>query len=96
MTHKPHTDAPAARQPVHIRLPEEARALIDRAARVRGKNRTDFMIEASVAAAEDTLLDQTLIKVDAQTYRHFLDVLDQPPSSEGFARLMNAPKPWAP
>jgi uncharacterized protein (DUF1778 family) len=45
-------------------------------------------------AAEDTLLDQTLVKVDAKSYQHYLGILDQPPSGEGFARLMNAPKPW--
>jgi uncharacterized protein (DUF1778 family) len=96
MSQKAQTDTHIVRQAVHIRLPEEARALIDRAARVRGKNRTDFMIESSVAAAEDTLLDQTLVRVDADTYRHFLNVLDQTPNSDGFARLMSAPKPWAP
>ena len=83
------------RQPVHIRLKDDARSLIDRAAKIRGKNRSEFMVEAAVAAAEDTLLDQTLVKVDQASYDHYVKVLDQPPSTEGFARLMNAPKPWA-
>jgi uncharacterized protein (DUF1778 family) len=52
------------------------------------------MIEAALVAAEDTLLDQTLVKVDRAAYNHFLKVLDQPPNVKGFARLMNAPKPW--
>jgi uncharacterized protein (DUF1778 family) len=94
MAHSVKSGETSTRQPVHIRLPDEARALIDRAARARGKNRTDFMIEASVAAAEDALLDQTMVKVDAETYDHFLKVLDQPPDSEGFRRLMSAPKLW--
>jgi uncharacterized protein (DUF1778 family) len=33
--------------------------------------------------------------VDQATYDHFLAVLDQPPSGEGFDRLMKAAKPWA-
>jgi uncharacterized protein (DUF1778 family) len=78
-----------------LRIPEQARAIIDRAAAIRGKNRSEFMIEAALVAAEDTLLDQTLIKVDRAAYNHFLKALDQPPDAEGFARLMNAPTPWS-
>lgn len=40
------------------------------------------------------LIDQTLVRVDAATYEHFLAVLDQPASGEGFERLMEARKPW--
>lgn len=83
-------------KPVNLRIRAEARALIDRAAMIRGKTRSDFMIDAAYRAAEDTLLDQTLVKVDAASYRHYLAVLDQPPSGEGFERLMKAPKPWRP
>lgn len=46
--------------------------------------------------AEETLLDQTLVRVDVDSDRHYLDLLDQPPSGEGFERLMRAPKPWQP
>jgi uncharacterized protein (DUF1778 family) len=81
-------------KPVNLRIREDVRILIDRAAKIRGKTRSDFMIDAAYRAAEDTLLDQTLIQVDAESYRHYLDILDQPPSGEGFERLMSVPKPW--
>ncbi|RWC28266.1 DUF1778 domain-containing protein [Mesorhizobium sp.] len=81
-------------KPVNLRIREDMRILIDRAAKIRGKTRSDFMIDAAYRAAEDTLLDQALIKVDAESYRHYLDILDRPPGGEGFARLMNASKPW--
>lgn len=81
-------------KPVNLRIREDVRVLIDRAAKIRGKTRSDFMIDAAYRAAEDTLLDQTLIKVDPDSYRHYLDILDSPPGGDGFARLMNAPKPW--
>jgi len=81
-------------KPVNLRIREDVRTLIDRAAKIRGKTRSDFMIDAAYRAAEDTLLDQTLVKVDAESYQHYLDILDRPPSGEGFERLMNAPKPW--
>lgn len=80
---------------VNLRMREDVRTLIDRAASVNGKTRSDFMIDAARRAAEDSLLDQTLVRVDADTYSQFLRVLDQPPTSEGFKRLMAASKPWA-
>jgi uncharacterized protein (DUF1778 family) len=81
-------------KPVNLRIREDVRALIDRAAKIRGKTRSDFMIDAAYRAAEDTLLDQTLVKVDAESYERYLSILDKPPGGEGFARLMKARKPW--
>ena len=92
MTTRTPNDAHA--KPVNLRIREDVRAVIDRAARIRGKTRSDFMIDAAYRAAEDTLLDQTLVKVDADSYAHYLAILDQPPGGEGFERLMNAPTPW--
>ncbi len=88
--HRPDTHSRA----VNLRMREDVRALIDRAAKAHGKTRSDFMIEASRRAAEDALLDQTLVGVDAESYDHYLAVLDQAPSGEGFERLMRAPAPW--
>lgn len=92
MTTKTNTDSPA--RAVNLRIRDDVRILIDRAAKMRGKTRSDFMIDAARKAAEDALLDQTLVTVDAQTFEHYLAVLDQAPSNEGFARLMNVPAPW--
>lgn len=80
--------------PVNLRVRDDVRALIDRAAQAYGKTRSDFMIEAAKRAAEDALLDQTLIRLDRPAYDHFLSVLDQPPCGAGFDRLMNIQKPW--
>jgi uncharacterized protein (DUF1778 family) len=75
---------------------EDIRDLIDRAAEIQGRSRSDFMIDAARRAAEEALLDRTLVRVDRQTFEHFLAVLDQPPTGEGFDRLMRAPYPWKP
>jgi uncharacterized protein (DUF1778 family) len=80
---------------VNLRIRSDIRSLIDRAAVAYGKTRSDFMIDAARRAAEEALLDQSLVRVDQATYDHFLAVLDQPPSGEGFDRLMKAAKPWA-
>ncbi len=79
---------------VNLRIREDVRGLIDRAARAQGKTRSDFMIDAARRAAEDAILDQTLVRVDPESYRSYLAVLDAPPGGEGFERLMNASKPW--
>jgi hypothetical protein len=44
--------------------------------------------------SEDAVLDQARVKVDQKTYDHFVEVLDLPPSGEGFARLMATSKTW--
>ncbi len=81
-------------KPVNLRVREDVRRVIDRAASLRGKTRSEFMIDAAYRAAEETLLDQTLVRVDADSFKHYLAVFDQPPGGEGYERLMNAPKPW--
>lgn len=81
-------------RPVNLRVREEIRDLIDQAARSQGKSRSEFMIDAARRAAEEALLDQTLVRVDRKTYDHFLAMLDQPPGGEGYVRLMNAKLPW--
>jgi len=79
---------------VNLRVRGDTRSLIDRAAKAHGKSRSDFMIDAARRAAEDALLDQTLVRVDQKTYGYFLKVLDQSPSGEGYDRLMKAKAPW--
>jgi uncharacterized protein (DUF1778 family) len=86
---QPHAKA------VNLRVREDIRSLIDRAARSQGKSRSDFMIDAARRAAEEALLDQTLIRVDQADFEKFIELLDTPPDAAKFARLMNAPRPWA-
>lgn len=88
------TSPPSVTRAVNLRVREDVRDLIDMAARVSGKTRSDFMIEAARQAAENALLDQTFIRVDAETYAQFMSILDQPPSGAGYERLMRAPRPW--
>lgn len=83
-----------ATRAVNLRVRDDIRDLIDQAARSLGKSRSEFMIDAARRAAEDALLEQTLVRMDRKTYARFLKVLDQPPGGEGHARLMKAQKPW--
>ena len=94
-TTQPAPQSDTGTRAVNLRVREEIRDLIDRAAQSQGKSRSEFMIDAARRAAEEALLDQTLLRVDRQTWDHFVAVLDQPPAGEGFERLMRAPKPWS-
>jgi len=62
---------------------------------VRGKNRTDFILEAARRAAETALLDRVLISVSPEAYADFLARLDAPPRpNERLQRTRRTPTPW--
>lgn len=87
--------AQSKRESLNIRIKAEERNLIDRAARTRGKNRTDFILDAARAAAEETLLDAAIICVEPEAYSEFLARLDMPAhSSEPLRKTMHTPAPW--
>ena len=83
------------RETLNIRIAADARSLIDRAAKARGQNRTDFILDAARRAAEDTLLDRALISVSSKAYAKFIARLDAPakPNAQ-LRRTMRAPLPW--
>jgi uncharacterized protein (DUF1778 family) len=59
-----------------------------RAARLRGQNRTDFILDAARRAAEEALLDRTLITVSPEAFKEFVKRLDTKPKPN--ARLRKA------
>ena len=80
---------------INLRTPLAQRELIDRAARLQGKSRTEFMLEASRERAEQVLLDQTLFTVTAAQYKAFVALMDAPLAENvGLKRLLATPAPW--
>jgi uncharacterized protein (DUF1778 family) len=85
----------AKRETLNVRVKAEDRNLIDRAAHLLGKSRTDFLLEAGRRAAEDALLDRTLFMVGSKAYLEFVARLDAPPPpNERLRRTMTTPAPW--
>ena len=85
----------AKREALNLRIRPQVRELIDRAAELAGKNRTDFVLDAARRAAEDTLLDRTIFAVSPKAYRQFLARLDTPPKpNKRLLRSMQTPPPW--
>jgi uncharacterized protein (DUF1778 family) len=83
------------RQSLNLRIKPEERGLIDRAAKTLGKNRTDFMLDAARRAAEEALLDRTILTVSLKAYAEFLARLDAPPQpNERLRRTMRTSAPW--
>lgn len=88
-------ETPSKRETLNIRIKPGERDLIDRAARARGKNRTDFILDAARLAAEEALLDQVIIAVSPEVYAEFIARLDMPPrSNERLRKTMQTPAPW--
>src|SRR5438128_2625515 len=83
------------REALNIRIKPQLRELIDRAAELAGKNRTDFVLDAARRAAEDTLLDRTIFVVSPKVYRQFLARLDAPPRpNKRLLKTTQTPAPW--
>ncbi|MCL5796791.1 MAG: DUF1778 domain-containing protein [Gammaproteobacteria bacterium] len=81
---------------INLRAMPEQRDLIDHAAALLGKNRSDFMLEVACEQARSIVLDQTFFALDSEKYKHFTELLDAPVSENiGLARLMNVVEPWS-
>ncbi|MBW9091978.1 DUF1778 domain-containing protein [Rhizobium wenxiniae] len=81
--------------PISMRLPEADVAMIDRAASLRGRSRTDFVREAAVRAAEEVVMEQGLIRMSPEGFADFMDVLSLPaaPVPE-MVEMARRPAPW--
>lgn len=65
---------------INLRIELQTRQLIDRAATVLGKTRTEFMLDSARREAIDVLLDQRLFTLDSDRYDAFVHALDNPPA----------------
>ena len=81
----------AIKVPIQIRARSEDRDLIDRAATVLGKTRSDFVMDSATTAAIDVLLDQRKFYLNASDFAAVLAELDQPPSEKLVALLRSKP-----
>ncbi len=83
------------RDTLNLRIKPELRGLIDRAAELLGKNRTDFVLDAARHAAENALLDRTVFAVSPKAYAEFVARLDAPPRpNPRLRRSLRTPAPW--
>ena len=83
------------REALNLRIQPQVRELIDRAAELAGRNRTDFVLDAARRAAEDILFDRTVFTVSSKAYRQFLARLDAPPKpNRRLLKTIETRAPW--
>ena len=81
--------------PINIRARLTQRNLIDKAAAMLNKNRSDFMLEAACREAENVLLDRRLFLVQGEVYETFEALLNAPVNDNpALRRLLNSKSPW--
>lgn len=56
----------------NLRIKPAERDLIECTEKAKGKNRTDFVLEAARSAADEALIDQRFIIADSCAYQEFL------------------------
>ncbi|HET6608974.1 MAG TPA: DUF1778 domain-containing protein [Rhodopila sp.] len=89
------TKAERKEHPISMRLPEADIAMIDRAASLRGRSRTDFVRDAAVRAAEDALMENRLIRMSSEGFADFMAVLAAPTAPvPAMVELAKRPAPW--
>lgn len=80
---------------INLRADSRKRALIDRAAAITGKNRSEFMLEAACREATQVLVDQRLFFLTEAEFQRFEDALNRPPQTNPrLARLLATKAPW--
>jgi uncharacterized protein (DUF1778 family) len=88
-------DKKTKRETLNLRIRPEIRELIDRAARLAGKNRTDFVLDAARQAAESAILDRAVLTFSANAYAEFVARLDAPPRpNHRLKRSLQTRAPW--
>ncbi len=81
--------------PINLRALDSQRNLIDRAATLLGKNRSDFMLEVACREAENVMLDQQLFRRDKAHFAAFQQALEAPvKDSPALRQLMARKAPW--
>ena len=63
---------------IEVRTTPNMKALLQQAAASSGKTVTEFLLEAGIDAAEGTLADRRMFRLDERRWRAFQDILDRP------------------
>lgn len=80
---------------INVRATAYVRDMIDQAASIMGKSRSEFMLECARSRAEDILLDQKLFALDDARYDEFIRILEEPaPAGGDLKSLLTSKAPW--
>ena len=77
---------------IQIRTTARTRAVLNRAAELRGQKLSEFMLESARRQAEEALLDKRAFFLEPQVYQKFLATLDAPAKPKGMRRNQDKPR----
>jgi uncharacterized protein (DUF1778 family) len=78
---------------IQIRAPAETKAMLNRAAALRGQKLSEFMLDSARRQAEEAILDQRVFFLDTKAHEKFLALLDAPAKPREALRKLMARKP---
>jgi uncharacterized protein (DUF1778 family) len=80
---------------INLRASRKQKVMIDRAAEVLRRSRSEFMLEAACREAETVLLDCRYFGLSLEAFKRFTAMLDKPPASNPKLRhLIRFRAPW--
>jgi uncharacterized protein (DUF1778 family) len=77
----------AKSQRIDVRASEPVKQLLQEAARVAHKNVSEYLLEAGINAAQQTLADRARFELGEANWRTFLAVMDRPVSAKPKPKL---------
>ena len=85
-----HAEAKETR--LNVRINQEQKAIIARAAQLRGATVSTFVIENALQAASHIIAEETQLHMTPQQFKHFCRVLDAVPAKNlrAMQKLLNA------
>ncbi len=78
---------------IQIRASAETKAMLNRAAQLRGQKLSEFMLDSARRQAEEAILDQRVFFLDAKQHEAFLASLDAPSKPNAALRALMKRKP---
>lgn len=80
---------------INLRADLETRTLIDRAAKVKGQNRTEFMLASARVRAQEVLLNEVYFELGEADWNALNACLDAPPPANAALKsLMSRTPSW--
>ena len=80
---------------INLRASQRQKLLIDRAADVLGRSRSDFMLDIACREAESVLLNRRYFSLPEDDFKKFVAMLDSPPKDNPrLRRLLQSKAPW--
>lgn len=81
--------------PLSLRLLEGNIATIDRAARLKGRSRTDCVRDAAIQTAEAIVMENALVRMSPDGFEMFMAAMSAPATPvAALTQILTRPTPW--